>query len=76
VTDEGDEPVAAQKRKRSRRGSRGGRKRRKPSTDGSEGSAASSGEELAEETAVATEVPEYVPMSEWIDDFESRSRSK
>jgi hypothetical protein len=33
-------------------------------------------EEPAAETAVATEVPEYVPMSEWIDDFESRSRSK
>jgi ribonuclease G len=76
VTDGGDEPAAAQKRKRSRRGSRGGRKRRKPSTNGSEESDASSVEEPAAETVVATEVPEYVPMSEWIDDFETRSRSK
>ena len=69
------------KRKRSRRGSRGGRKRRKPATNGD--GAAEVGAEVAElsdssEADIADsaeEAPEYVPMSEWIDDFETRSRS-
>jgi ribonuclease G len=69
---------AAPKRKRSRRGSRGGRKRRKPAaTDGGGGPAEDA--EDAEDAGSAPEdlvsdadAPEYVPMAEWIDDFESR----
>jgi predicted RNA-binding protein with TRAM domain len=69
------------KRKRSRRGSRGGRRLRKPVANGDGTSEAvadvadvaeSSEAEVADS---AQEAPEYVPMSEWIDDFESRSRS-
>ena len=68
-------PGEAPKRKRSRRGSRGGKKRRKPSADGTQGPepAPEAGTEPAlAETGVATEAPEYVPMSEWIDDFDGR----
>jgi ribonuclease G len=68
------------KRKRSRRGTRGGRKRKKPAADGGTPEEA----ELAESTetadvavAVAEEPPaEYVPMSEWIEDFDSRPRTR
>jgi ribonuclease G len=59
------------KRKRSRRGSRGGRKRRKPAAAGEE---ASEGEGVAVAAPPEEGEPEYVPMSEWIDDFEARSR--
>jgi ribonuclease G len=58
------------KKKRSRRGSRGGRKRKKPA-------AANDGEGTAGEEPVAAQSPaadgqaEYVPMSEWIDDFDA-----
>jgi len=62
------------KRKRSRRGSRGGKKRRKPVTEGSE-DAAPTDAAVASEDAVEGEAPEYIPMSEWIDDFETRSRA-
>jgi len=83
-----DEPSTdgAPKRKRSRRGTRGGRKRRKPATNGAplEGEAAVERVALEEpgrealdpgalEPEVAEEAPEYVPMSEWIDDFERRA---
>jgi ribonuclease G len=51
----------APKKKRTRRGTRGGRKRKKP--------AAADGGELV---AVAEEPEEYVPMSEWIEDFDRR----
>ncbi len=77
----GDEAAtadAAAKRKRSRRGSRGGRKRRKPAAGGATQTGA---ESLEQESAVAVEIddeadaPEYTPMSEWIDDFETRSRT-
>ena len=58
-------------RKRSRRGSRGGKKRRKPAANG-EPEAAS-----ADPAAGDGDQPEeYVPMSEWIEDFDSRSRSR
>jgi ribonuclease G len=59
------------KRKRSRRGTRGGRKRKKPAANGGTPEEA----ELAEvAVAVAEESPpEYVPMSEWIEDFDSRA---
>jgi ribonuclease G len=50
----------APKRKRTRRGTRGGRRRRKPATNGTP----------AEEESTE---PEYVPMSEWIDDFERKA---
>jgi hypothetical protein len=78
----GDEPTvdgeSAPKRKRSRRGSRGGRKRRKPATAAA-GSEDEPGDEEAPPTAelaVAVEEPaEYTPMSEWIGDFETRSRA-
>jgi ribonuclease G len=77
------------KRKRSRRGSRGGRKRRKPAASAEPapetadelagvGTARSSFDNHGEsarvtEASVQDEVPEYVPMSEWIRDFDSRS---
>ena len=61
------------KRKRSRRGSRGGKKRRKPAAVGAE-EVAPADDAIVEAQAVDTEAPEYVPMSEWIDDFDSRSR--
>jgi ribonuclease G len=79
---------APPKRKRSRRGSRGGRKRRKPSANGSEETDADAELEPEEaepdevvdgsplvESAVTPEAPGYVPMSEWIDEFESRDRT-
>jgi ribonuclease G len=84
VTDEAlDGPP---KRKRSRRGSRGGKKRRKPTPSGTDDEALAErvdaevvalAEAPAEVVSVAAddEPPEYVPMSEWIDDFESRSRA-
>jgi len=61
------------KRKRSRRGARGGKKRRKPATAGGVDAAPADGD-IAVEILVNEEPPEYVPMSEWIDDFDSRSR--
>ncbi|MDQ3670985.1 MAG: Rne/Rng family ribonuclease [Actinomycetota bacterium] len=64
------------KRKRSRRGSRGGRKRKKPATNGAAGEAEPA-ESADTEVAVGVidEPPaEYVPMSEWIEDFDSRPR--
>jgi ribonuclease G len=60
------------KRKRSRRGSRGGRKR-KPAAEAAPAEAG--GEEPAESANGQDRPPEYVPMSEWIDDFEARPRS-
>jgi predicted RNA-binding protein with TRAM domain len=58
------------KRKRTRRGSRGGRRRRKPpaSDNGQQV------EESSDEPAVTPEdeEPGYVPMSEWIEDFDAR----
>ena len=61
------------KRKRSRRGSRGGKKRRKPAAEGTD-EVAPADDAGAEPRADDVEPPEYVPMSEWIDDFDSRSR--
>ena len=61
------------KRKRSRRGSRGGKKRRKPAAEGTD-DVPPADEAGAEARADDVEPPEYVPMSEWIDDFDSRSR--
>jgi ribonuclease G len=65
-----DETAAADgqpKRKRTRRGSRGGRRRRKsPAANG----------QPEESDSEAEQPEEYVPMSEWIEDFEaSRSPS-
>jgi len=62
------------KRKRSRRGSRGGKKRRKPAAEGTEVTVPTD-EDSAVEVVTDDEAPEYVPMSEWIDDFETRSRA-
>jgi ribonuclease G len=70
-----EEPVdGAPKRKRSRRGSRGGKRRRKPgAADGDETPAVTDETPMEKEPAVAVaDAPEYVPMSEWIDDFGSR----
>jgi hypothetical protein len=61
------------KKKRSRRGSRGGRKRRKPAANGGEGGPSS--EEVGDAEPAADTAPEYVPMSEWIEDFDSAKRS-
>jgi ribonuclease G len=67
-------------RKRSRRGSRGGRRRRKPAANGDRAEP-SGGEEDApspvplEDAAAGGEgvTTGYVPMSDWIEDFEPRS---
>ena len=57
-------------KKKTRRGTRGGRRRKKPSTNGAET------DEERETSGSDDGAPEqYVPMSEWIDDFDSRSRS-
>jgi len=61
------------KKKRARRGSRGGRKRRKPAVNGGEEAPAS--DEPGEAEPAADAVPAYVPMSEWIEDFDSAKRS-
>ena len=69
------------KRKRSRRGSRGGKKRRKPAAAAGEDAtpadadATSTDGDAAVEIVADGDAPEYVPMSEWIDDFETRSRA-
>jgi ribonuclease G len=69
---EGEEAEAAgdgqPKRKRTRRGSRGGR-RRKSSQNGSP---AAPPDEAVEERPAGKQGAEYVPMSEWIEDFEPR----
>ena len=67
-------------RKQTRRGTRGGRKRRKPDAPTVEDGGSADGAlvlEVAEtlEPTDAEPPPEYVPMSEWIGDFESGSRS-
>ena len=80
------------KRKRSRRGTRGGRKRKKPATNGAATedelvatedvtvavAVAEPAEAVDTSRAVADEAApaEYVPMSEWIEDFDSRSRGR
>jgi ribonuclease E len=61
-------------KKRSRRGSRGGKKRRKPAATGGEDAVPADGNRAVEVVA-EDEAPAYVPMSEWIDDFETRSRA-
>ncbi|MFO7571430.1 MAG: Rne/Rng family ribonuclease [Gaiellaceae bacterium] len=72
------------KKKRTRRGTRGGRRRKKPVANAdapSELAVESDVEAVAEgvEAAAETEgledagVPEYVPMSEWIEDFDARA---
>jgi len=62
----GDDETAATdgqaKRKRTRRGSRGGRRRRKPTES-------ENGQETAEQPGPGDEG--YVPMSEWIEDFDA-----
>jgi ribonuclease G len=84
---EGDAPA---KKKRSRRGSRGGRKRKQPATNGDDGAAAAEAPATAEsataeepetaepataEPAAGDGVAEYVPMSEWIEDFDASKRA-
>ncbi len=67
------DPDAPPKRKRARRGSRGGKKRRKPAANGD--TDAATADTVVPVEAIADDgPPEYVPMSEWIDDFEARSR--
>jgi hypothetical protein len=61
------------KRKRSRRGSRGGRKRKKPTGAAAE-TASQDAENAVVDPAADNGVPEYTPMSEWIDDFEASQR--
>jgi predicted RNA-binding protein with TRAM domain len=63
-------------KKRTRRGTRGGRKRRKTPANGQATGAGAedAAEAPAEAVAVvdAPEAEEYVPMSEWIEDFDRR----
>ena len=65
------------KKKRTRRGSRGGRRRRKPAANG-DGAPSAAGDEAGDAATasdtVAADAPEYVPMSEWIEDFGSSAR--
>ncbi|MEX2612446.1 MAG: Rne/Rng family ribonuclease [Gaiellaceae bacterium] len=57
------------KRKRARRGTRGGRKRKKPAANG-DGEVGGDVDVAEAPVAVADPAPaEYVPMSEWIEDF-------
>jgi predicted RNA-binding protein with TRAM domain len=83
VVGEAAETEGEAAKKPTRRGNRGGRKRRKPSTNGPGAVAGQAPEtaELAVEVPVAVEPSEddattadepYVPMSEWIEDFERR----
>ena len=67
------------KKKRSRRGSRGGRKRKKPAASVGDGLEAATDEEPTESASAAGDAagdgaPEYVPMSEWIEDFDAAKR--
>jgi predicted RNA-binding protein with TRAM domain len=62
------------KPKRSRRGSRGGRKRRKPTPTGAD-EAATEADPVPVESPAGDGVPEYVPMSEWIEDFDAARRA-
>ena len=66
-------PDGQPKKKRSRRGSRGGRKRKKPAADGGEQTTAD--EPVAAVSAADDGAPEYVPMSEWIEDFDAARRA-
>ena len=78
-------PDGQPKRKRSRRGSRGGKKRRKPAAANGDAEGSVPDEPAAEQPAAEAQLPEeavvdgqppaYVPMSEWIDDFDPRSRA-
>jgi ribonuclease G len=70
-------------KKRTRRGSRGGRKRKKPAAAAADGTPGEVEDDAATATPIAvvadpepeTESPEYVPMSEWIEDFDRRAGS-
>lgn len=74
VADAAEVVDGAPKRKRTRRGSRGGRRRRKPSTDNG---AAVETPAVGEAGTDGTEPPSgYVPMSEWIEDFDSSTRAR
>jgi ribonuclease G len=66
-------PDGQPKKKRSRRGSRGGRKRKKPAVTA--GEEATADEPVAAATSADEGAPEYVPMSEWIDDFDAARRA-
>jgi predicted RNA-binding protein with TRAM domain len=68
------ESDAPPKKKRSRRGSRGGRKRKKPAANGGEAAADSEVPETAEPPS-DDRAAEYVPMSEWIEDFDASKRA-
>jgi ribonuclease G len=63
------------KKKRTRRGSRGGRRRRKPTANGQSADAADPPDETSVEADAGAEPEEYVPMSEWIEDFGARRPS-
>jgi ribonuclease G len=68
---DGDGAEAQPARKRTRRGTRGGRKR-KPKAAANGDTAVEAAAEPAQEPAVdEPEAPQYVPMSEWIEDFEA-----
>jgi hypothetical protein len=74
----GEEEGAQPRKKRTRRGSRGGRRRKRASASdggptvadtGADGEPASPEGEADE----AARAPAYVPMAEWIDDFDARA---
>jgi ribonuclease G len=80
------EADGAPARKRTRRGTRGGRKRRKPQDNGEPGAIEDEGrserapqDETPSESVASSDEPEapreYVPMSEWIEDFDARTGS-
>ena len=61
-------------KKRTRRGTRGGKRRRKPAATNGAPTEGEAVEAAAVEAAEDVEEPEYVPMSEWIDDFDRKAR--
>jgi ribonuclease G len=81
---DGGDGEAAPPKKRTRRGTRGGRNRkRKPAAANGDGNAADGAEGAEPEPTAAPEAPQdpvdatapaggYVPMSEWIEDFDRR----
>ncbi|HXG77668.1 MAG TPA: Rne/Rng family ribonuclease, partial [Gaiellaceae bacterium] len=60
------------KRKRTRRGTRGGRRRRKPASE--EALAAEDGRAVPVGPPPTEDEAGYVPMAEWIEDFDQRTR--
>jgi len=64
--------LAAKKKKKTRRGSRGGRNRKKKTTTSQNGAEAGESPQPDEEPSSENGDFEYVPMSEWLDEIETK----